>query len=185
MDKAALRERLLAARRALSDEFRQRLGARIQERVLSSPVWETARCLGCYLALPDEVPTQRLIVAALAQNKTIAAPVILPGSDHMSYRRFDTLAELRPGPFGILQPLQGQEVPSEAINFLLVPGVGFDLQGYRLGYGRGYFDRFLTGYAGYSLGIAFEVQIVAALPVSLHDRPVRQVLTEERSIFAA
>jgi 5-formyltetrahydrofolate cyclo-ligase len=181
MDKASLRRRLLSARRALTSEDRARRGDRIRAAVLGLRIWEEARTLGGYLSLPDEVPTRELLNLAREQGKRIAAPVILEAEGRMEFRGFRDWSELRPGPLGILQPVSGTPVSPSELDLVLVPGVGFDLRGNRLGYGKGYFDGFLAGYAGWSLGLAFEMQIVERVPVGAHDRAVRQVLTELRS----
>lgn len=181
MTKAALRQKLLAARRELTPEDRNRFGQEIQKSVFASKAWATARCIGCYVSLADEAPTQLLLTQALAEKKIVTAPVVLSAGDNLVFRRFAHPSELTLGPMKIFQPLRGEAVSPEKIDLLIVPGVAFDLRGYRLGYGRGYYDRFLSIYSGWSLGLAFEIQMVNRLPFSAHDQPVRQVLTELRN----
>lgn len=185
MDKAALRQRLLAARRALTTEDRTLRGERIRTSLLGTQVWTSARTLGCYLSLADEVSTWPLLASAWEQGKRVAVPVLLSKDLGLEFRELRDDTGLRPGPLGILQPVSGRLVPPAELDLVLVPGVGFDLNRHRLGFGGGYFDRFLSGYTGWSLGLAFEVQVVDRLPVSTHDRAVDQVQTEDRTWSAS
>jgi 5-formyltetrahydrofolate cyclo-ligase len=179
MDKALLRQRLQTARSALTVAERQRYGQAISAALFALPVWQAANLVACYLSLPDEVPTQPVIQAAWRAGKRVAAPVTNLSSGDLTFHSFRSPEELRAGPLGILQP-NGNPVPLEQIDLMVVPGVGFDLKGNRLGFGRGFYDRVLTAYRGPSIGLAFEVQLVTELPVTPRDRPVDQVLTEQR-----
>lgn len=179
MNKIEIRRRLLAARRALSPADRSLFGHRIAERIAAMPAWRAADCIGCYLSLPDEVPTLELIQQALSAGKTVAAPVTHWQEKRLTFQRVRNLSEMDLGPMGILQP-RGETMAPEKIDLMLVPGVGFDLKGFRLGYGQGFYDRYLADYPGPTLGLAFDLQIVPELPVSGTDVPVRQIATEVR-----
>lgn len=182
MTKAEMRQHLLTVRRRLDPSQRESAGLRIQDTVAALPRWRTAKVVGVYLALPDEVPTAECIRLARSQGKTVVSPVISLDRSRMHFYAWESTADLEPGPMGILQPKPIHLVRPEAIQMMLVPGVGFDLKGYRIGYGKGYYDRYLAGSAAWRLGLAFDAQIVPALPVGSHDCPMDCVVTETRLI---
>ncbi len=182
--KTTIREKLLQARRALKPETRRSLSRRIAAQTLSLPEWSSSRCIGIYLSLPDEVSTAGLVYAAISAGKTLAAPVVNLKIRSLVFRRFNKPDDLRPGPLGISQPINGTVIIPEKIDLLIIPGVGFDLNCHRLGYGKGFYDRFLPECPGFRLGLAFDVQLIASLPITPQDQPLHRVLTEKRCLSA-
>lgn len=182
MNKTDLRRKFLLARRALSPFHRRAYSARIQRRVLSHPAWNRARTLGAYLSLPDEVVTHRLVKQALSLGKQLAAPVVNQAKNIMHFQRIDHQTPLQPGALGILEPRDSRTVSAEDLDLLLIPGVGFDESGFRLGFGKGYFDRFLQGCRAFRMGLAYEAQLTPALPASPWDVPMDCIITEKRII---
>lgn len=87
---------------------------------------------------------------------------------------------MQPGPLGILQPPRDHWLAPETLDMLLVPGVGFDLSGRRLGYGGGFYDRYLANFRGITLGLAYDLQILNQLPAEAHDQLLQMLLTESR-----
>jgi len=162
---------------------RNRLGSLITERVLELQEWKTARIIACYLSLPDEVPTDALVHLALAAGKSIVVPIAHLKEHYLSFHPLPSLSAVIPGPLGIRQPeVALEEIRPEQIDVIIVPGVGFDAHGYRLGYGGGFYDRYLAHCRAESVGLAFEVQMVPILPTAPNDRPVARVITESRML---
>jgi len=166
-DKTALRRRFLEARRALGRRSVV-LGDEVQRALLDDDVFRRAGSVMIYLAFRGEVPTGLVLEAALAQGKVVAAPVTLKEERRLVPLRLEGLAaELRPGAYGILEPEPSlcRPVPPEDIDLVVVPGVAFDARGGRLGYGGGYYDRFLrgdaAGEAGHPAGPADGIETVA------------------------
>ena len=182
MPKTDLRRKFLLARRALSHWHRRAFSARIQRRVMSHPAWKRARALGTYLSLPDEVVTHTLVQQAWSLGKHLAAPVVNQAKNIMHFHRLDHQTPLQPGALGILEPQDSPPVSCEALDLLLIPGVGFDESGFRLGFGKGYFDRFLRSCKAFRMGLAYEAQLTPALPVSSWDVPMDCIITEKRII---
>jgi 5-formyltetrahydrofolate cyclo-ligase len=178
--KDSLRTELLKARRALSTDTRQQQSDVIQQRVLSLPAWLGAKTIGIYLSLPDEVSTYFLFQAAQTSGKTLAVPRLDRLRHRLEFHHYLGKSDLSPGPLGILQPTTLNLIDPKNLDAIILPGVGFDLLCNRLGFGGGYFDRFLADYAGHTLGLAFEVQIVVVIPTEVFDRRVDQVVTESR-----
>lgn len=182
MHKTDLRRKFLLARRALSHFHRRAFSARIQQRVMSHPAWKQAHALGTYLSLPDEVVTHTLVQQAWSLGKQLAAPVVNQAKNIMRFHRIDHQTPLQPGALGILEPRDSQTVSAEDLDLLLIPGVGFDESGFRLGFGRGYFDRFLQSCKAFRMGLAYEAQLTPALPASTWDVPMDCIVTEKRII---
>lgn len=178
--KAALR-REVATRLAGLDAPAAREGAdRVAERVLGLPEIAAARGVLCCLSFGSEIDTRRLIDRLLASGREVYVP-----RAGRSRRLF-----LHPFPcplktlsFGLEQPLPAApQLPPEevdrAVDAALILGLAYDHRGYRLGYGAGYFDRFLAGRTFPKIGLAYELQRVAELPVEPHDVAMSMVVTE-------
>jgi 5-formyltetrahydrofolate cyclo-ligase len=120
-----------------------------------------------------------LIRALLARGTRVYVPKI--ERRVMGWVPIASLEELRTGHFGVPEPEASPEGDPPSAAPVVVPGLAFTPAGYRLGYGGGYFDRFLAVHRGPSVGVAFECQVTAQLPVEPHDVPVKYLVTEERS----
>jgi len=177
---------LLARRDAEPD--RPAKSRAIAARVLELPECRSARSVASYVGVKDEVATADLLERLLAEGKTVAVPW-RPGRD-LEFTVITGLRDLAPAPFGLLEPSEAirvfpdRRVVPGNIDLLLVPGVGFDRAGGRLGHGRGYYDRFLRqcGSAAARVGLAFECQLVDRIPMGPGDEPVDVVVTE-RSLY--
>jgi len=186
-DKAELRRTFLGFRLGLGD-LASALGAEAQERLLGQAVFDEARAVMVYLAFRGEVPTSRIMEEALAAGKIVCAPVtLLTERRLLALRLRGGFAELRPGPYGIMEPDPSRCEPFAVggLDLVVVPGVAFDATGGRLGYGGGYYDRFLTGDAisAVRVALAFEVQISPEpLPLDPYDAQMDLVCTEKRII---
>lgn len=179
-DKKALRTRHLALRRALSEEAWRTGSARILERAAALPEVADASAILVYVAVRDnEVNTQPFIRSALVAGREIWVPVTYP-KGRMTWSRLEAFDELSPAAFGLLEPqgdaLREGDPPPESV--VLVPGLAFDRTGARIGFGGGYFDRFLAGFPGFKAGLAFDVQLTEGLPVEPHDVRMDAVVTE-------
>jgi len=180
----------LQEKRAYRREVRERLrgcdagrlhrwSLEIQRRVLRLRVYQEAAGVAAYMALPDEVSTA-LILADCTQR---GRPLWLPAATEHGYRFLPWAAgqPLVEGPRGILQPPAETPDTQESPALILVPGLAFDLQGHRIGHGAGIYDRLLAAEHGYRLGIAFSLQLFAAVPSGAHDAHLHGILTERET----
>ena len=129
----------------------------------------------------SEPPTDTLIEACLAAGKRVALPRCL-GAGEMQFYEIDSLEQLQAGAFGIREPLQDRPKVTDfdVFSFCVVPGLAFDCFGGRLGYGGGYYDRFLATYGGHTAALAYEATVSAeALPRQAYDRVVEWLITEK------
>lgn len=182
MPKRSIREQLLSERKRIAPEVCRELSQGIQSRLVATKQFEHARSIALYSPILNEVETSEVAVVALRQGKRLLYPKV--AGTYMDFVSVDDLAELRPGCFGVLEPEGGAVVPLLDIDLLVVPGVAFDLAGHRLGYGKGYYDRILDDGPDLleTIGLAYDFQVVACLPVEGHDRPLAQLITERRHL---
>jgi 5-formyltetrahydrofolate cyclo-ligase len=183
--KAPLREALLAARRALPSQERLTRSSRIARRVAELPAFVRARTIGLYSPMGAEVDTAELVLLAASAGKRIAYPRIASGERRLAYAECacDLLVD---GPLRTREPPSAAPlVPLDELDLVVVPGVAFDARGRRLGRGRGYYDATLAALprGAARVGLAFELQIVDAIPEEPHDAPLDAVVTEERILF--
>ncbi len=176
--KSSIRQQLQSARRLMSLEQKKAASEHITQTLMATAQWKGARSVGCYLAMPEEVATVGLVQAGISEGKSMSAPVVSGKNQPMTFYRLTPHQILEQGPMGIWQPPQDHPVKPESIELLIVPAVGFDRAGYRIGYGGGFYDRFLAHFHGWTIGVGFDCQLVDSLPVHTHDRPIQMLITE-------
>jgi 5-formyltetrahydrofolate cyclo-ligase len=180
MPKRLIREKLLAARRHCSAETCLTLSGLIQARFLLGDAYRQAGCIGLYSPLLNEVQTELVARRCLADEKRLVYPRVT--GEELQFVEVFSHEELSPGAFGIPEPSGQGVVALEDLDVLVIPGVGFDLSGHRLGYGKGYYDRALaSALPGLErVGFAYEFQVVERLPAADHDCRLTQLVTEQR-----
>ncbi|PLY00185.1 MAG: 5-formyltetrahydrofolate cyclo-ligase [Desulfuromonas sp.] len=178
MPKVSLRDRLLKQRQSLSLQDCERLSLRAQENLLATPEFAAARRVALYSPIRNEVRTEQLFAAAKRARKQVVFPRMQ--GDHLEFFPVASLDELRRGTMGVLEPHGGIEVALPDLDLMVLPGVGFDLQGHRLGYGRGFYDRVLgaTPRRPLLVGLGFELQVVEQLPRESHDVQIDLMVSE-------
>jgi 5-formyltetrahydrofolate cyclo-ligase len=135
------------------------------------------KMVGVYRALPSECGTAALVAALEARGVPCCYPIVMPGERELSFRR--SVGVFVSGSLGVEEPT-GSAVSLEEIELMVVPAIAVDLGGNRLGRGKGYYDATLARFAGLSVALVFEAQLVQQVPLGIHDRPVRAVCTESR-----
>jgi 5-formyltetrahydrofolate cyclo-ligase len=189
MSKRVLRSRLLAQRRSMPpDEALQRSLA-VQDRVREVPGWASMRTVLVYLPFQNEVDTWELIHELWGRGVQTLAPCCRPDCPgEMDLYSFRSVQDLRPGAYTIPEPdpQHCALVDPQTCECILIPGVGFDRQGFRLGFGGGYYDRLLArvGPKTRTIGLAYDYQILDALPRDTHDQSVQVVCTDKEEIWA-
>jgi 5-formyltetrahydrofolate cyclo-ligase len=187
-DKSEIRKRILQARNAMTQEEIAAGSFAIVKRLVDLEEIRRASTLMVYLAFGSEVLTDGLILWGWGEGKRIAVPLCRPESRELTACRIDGFDELGSGHYGIREPKAGfiRPVPRGEIEAVVVPAVAFDRRGYRVGYGGGYYDRFLPeAPQAARIGAAFARQIVAAIPVDPYDVTVECVVTEAEIIIPA
>lgn len=180
--KSTIRAQVSAARQRLGASERTASAQAIAARLTALAEYQQARCVGLYAATPDEVATDLICDHALRARKQVCYPrVSNPAQCQMDFFAVHSRDELTPGFHNILEPKPGSTpVSPHDIDCICVPGVAFDRHGHRLGQGAGYYDRWLAGYTGERVGLAYECQVVDELPTNTQDQHVQYVVTEQR-----
>lgn len=180
--KAELRKFYIAKRDQMSANQRSEKTRQINQWLLRQSEFNNAQTVGFYCAFGSEVDTTKMMKTALGLGKKIFLPTINPKDKTMTYSEHDgNLDNLACNFYGILEPL-GPPQDSRILDLIIVPGVAFDKHGWRLGYGAGYYDRFLKQVEAKTIGIVFSEQIHSALPVGKYDMPVDIVITDKRCL---
>lgn len=189
--KRALRAHFKRVRRELGEAGRAAADARIEANVLALPAFAESEVLLTYLDFGPEVRTRGIIQAAWDAGKVVALPWCVPGSHEMRWCRVTSFDALVRSSLGVEEPVPGganeQPLDTGQRMLALVPGLTFDANGYRLGYGGGFYDTFLPGFRGVSVGLCREVALSrdlrAAGVIDEHDLPVDLVVTETTPQF--
>jgi 5-formyltetrahydrofolate cyclo-ligase len=154
---------------------------RLCERLRGITVWQRATAVLLFAPLVDEPDITPLIGEAWSAGKSVAMPRFNAGAESYEAAKLAGPHELQPGRFGAREPTAGcPSISLKQLDFILVPGIAFDLVGRRLGRGKGFYDRLLAEVLGHKCGVAFDVQIVAELPEEPHDVRVDSILTPTR-----
>lgn len=180
--KEALRKRLAALRRSLSAEARAERARLACALLCAEPAFQAARSVLAYAPLRFELDPGPLLDQAWAQGKTVALPRVIPDSGALALHVFQAGDVLEESGFAVREPLpSAPEIDPDAIDLVLVPALSFDARGYRLGYGKGFYDRLLPRLGrAQRVGLAFELSLLPEIPNEEHDVPVHCVVTEKR-----
>jgi 5-formyltetrahydrofolate cyclo-ligase len=186
-EKRVLRKKFLEIRDRLSTDQISRMSSRVKDLLLKLPEFKSASLIMFYVSFRSEVETLKMIEEALSLGKRIVVPATNLVQKELEAFPIKDLKDLEPGAYGILEPKK-QLKPAllEKLELAIVPGCVFDLKGFRLGYGKGYYDKFLQKVRPGvpSVGLAFELQIVSEIPnIEAYDIPVDKIVTEKRVIF--
>lgn len=178
--KAELRKKILQEMKTLSQEQKRAMDRALTERFLHHPFYQEAKNIATYLSFPHEFQTQELIEQALKDGKKVLIPKTYPKGrmDFVVYHP----QQLVKTSFGLLEPQGDLEVvePSQ-IDLIHVPGLAFTTEGYRIGYGGGYYDRYLEHFAGHTMSTIYPCQ-VQEFNSENHDIPVQEVLIYEGNL---
>jgi 5-formyltetrahydrofolate cyclo-ligase len=182
--KTVLRQQLGERLAALDPDEARVAAGRVHERLLARPEVARARRIFACLSFGHEIDTWALVERLLASGRTVYVPRADPRDGQLHLHEYP--CELRTLSFGLRQPPRrlpelNREAIDGTIDVALVLGLGFDRRGYRLGYGSGYFDRFLARRPFPAVGLAYDAQLIERLPEEPHDVPMRVVVTDKGS----
>jgi 5-formyltetrahydrofolate cyclo-ligase len=184
MSKEILRNQVLGILNNINRTEHLKKSLEITNRVLASDEFRSADTIGITISRYPEVDTRPLIEAAWAAGKRIAVPKCIHATREMDFRLITSYDSLETVYMGLLEPITDETVSvgKKGIDLQIVPGVVFSDEGYRIGFGGGYYDRYMSDYNGATLSLAFVTQTSHRIPIENHDIPVDRIITEENEI---
>lgn len=184
MSKEILRDQVLGALNNINRPEHLRKSLEITKRVLLSNEFQSADTIGITISRYPEVDTRPLIEAAWVAGKRIAVPKCIHATRKMDFRLITSYESLETVYMDLFEPITDvtQSVNKDEIDLQIVPGVVFSNEGYRIGFGGGYYDRYMSDYNGATLSLAFAIQTSHRIPVEGHDIAVSKIVTEEKEI---
>lgn len=186
--KQTLRRRISALRSAMTDEEWQKKSGIIRNRLLSCERWQQSRHIALYYSKDKEVDTKELIQQGWQEGKSIYLPKSYPQKKTMTFYRLTSFDQLAVAYYGLHEPIPGKSAPLsvEDLELVIVPGLVFDRSGYRIGYGGGFYDRFLATlpHNVYKVSLAFQFQVLQneAVPRDVFDVAMDRIFTEKEDI---
>ncbi|WP_277713613.1 5-formyltetrahydrofolate cyclo-ligase [Bacillus atrophaeus] len=182
--KTQLRKAVKEQLSAVSDIEWLQKSAIIHQRLFSLQEWQEAQTIAVTISRGQEIPTGPLIQQAWEEGKQVCIPKCFPDTRDMQFRTYKDGDQLETVYVGLQEPIteKNAEVKSSDIDVMIVPGVCFDHDGYRIGYGGGYYDRYLEGYNGSTVSLLLSCQLVASIPRMPHDIPVKKLITDNKIV---
>ena len=179
--KKEIRERLIHMRSELSPGSREKKTAAVTGRILALTWFQKAETIYSYIDCKGEIGTRAVIQEAFRLGKRVAVPRVL--EDHMEFYYIRSLKEVEPGTFQILEPVT-QDMADGSEGLMLLPGIAFDKNRNRIGYGKGYYDRYLTNNRNLkTVAIAFDLQIIDQIDADAWDIKPDCLITEKKQIM--
>lgn len=181
MDKKQIRSSAIQTLKNFSEDEKQKVEQKLTKNLLSSNLWNQAKTIGITMAQGFEWDTKMIIEAAWNQNKIIAVPKCSPSEKKLTFYQLKTFDQLEVVYYNLLEPKPEKSaiVDKTSIDLLVVPGLCFDEKGYRVGFGGGYYDRFLADYSNETVSLIHTSQLVNEVPSENFDIPVNHLITEK------
>jgi len=183
MPKSSIRRTILAHRRSLSEEQFRSASFVIQRSFLETEEFRRARGVVVYASIHKEVDTEEIVRVSLESGKKVAFPAVVHHG--LVFREVSELSSLKRGTFGIMEPCSThRHFELEEADIFVVPGIAFDLQGHRIGYGKGYYDKALHRLEGQGklVGLCYDFQLVDRIAGEPHDVKMDLILSEKRVV---
>ena len=177
--KKELRQTVLNQMKKLAGKEKEQADSWLTQHLLSSAAYQKAQVIATYLSMPHEVSTAAFIEQAQLDGKRVLVPKTY-GQGRMIFVDFDG-NRLQKSSFGLMEPTSEEAVDKTEIDLIHVPGVVFNAQGFRIGYGGGYYDRYLADYTGASISTIYAVQQAEFTP-SQHDIAVKELIIYETNL---
>lgn len=179
MEKKEIRKNILNNLKILTEDYIKDSEEIIYRKLFSDEIFNNAKCVALTIPFGTEINTYPVIEYLFKNNKVVCSPICIKETREMIFYKFEKIEELVDGYYGIKTPLEIKEniVKKEDIDLILVPGVAFDKNNYRIGFGGGYYDRYLKDFEGNTISLAFKEQIIDKVPTDKYDLPVQKIIT--------
>jgi len=180
-NKERIRKAMIAARSQIEEAERVEISAQLQQQLYQTDLWENAQTIGVYLSVGKEWDTRNIVDQALDSGKNIVVPKTIPDTKELLFYQLDDPSQTVAAPFGLEEPdiEKTTLIDKKAIDLLIVPGLVFTRNGYRIGFGGGYYDRFLANFTQPTVSLVHTNQIIDTFPIESFDIPVNYLVTEQ------
>ena len=178
-EKSGLRKVLLEKRDVTSYDFIKLSSQKIHNKLKQIEIFRAARKIACYFPIGSEVKTQDIMQELLGDGKEVYLPKV--DDNNMIFRKITELGDLEKGNFDIMEPKENCP-KTDDVEILLVPTVGITRAGIRLGYGHGFYDRYLSSSKAKTISLTYSKQIVKSIPFTEKDIKIDWIVTEEETI---
>ncbi|MCI1858394.1 MAG: 5-formyltetrahydrofolate cyclo-ligase [Sporolactobacillus sp.] len=181
--KKQLRKQMLKRLGDMSMELFKKKCARIRGMLFASMIWKRSTRIAITISVHREVETTAIITKAWAEGKVVAVPKCDSIHKALTFYKIESFRQLEFGFSGLMEPKPAETAPmaADALDLVIVPGIAFDHQGNRIGYGGGYYDRFLADYKGETLSLLLEEQLLGYIPAEPFDIKIRHLITDSAS----
>lgn len=156
----------------------------VSKKLSSLKLYNDCDTILCYASLEDEISTDRIIANALKDGKIVALPYCIDNEGNMEFYLINSLDDLKIGTFGVREPdiNKCKKLSPNENALIIVPALCFDKRGYRIGYGKGYYDKYLQNHPLISVGLCYNSLVFNEIPSSEYDAPVNYIITESQII---
>ncbi|HHX7181082.1 5-formyltetrahydrofolate cyclo-ligase [Bacillus cereus group sp. BY128LC] len=180
-EKLCLRKQIIEHMNSLSKERYTTLSEQIAFSLYAQKEWTEAKTIGITLSMENEVNTYSIIEKAWEEGKKVVVPKCNKETRTMSFRQISNFDQLETVYMNLREPIPAltEEVNADEIDLQIVPGVAYTERGERIGYGGGYYDRYLMHYKGKTLSLAYSFQMVDHIPIEPFDKNVEKIITEK------
>ena len=179
VEKARLRKQFLDARDALSLDFIKITSKEIQDNLRKVDFFRTAKTIGAYYSIGSEVRTQDILQEILNAGKELALPKVV--KNDLVFKKISSFSELEQGSYSIMEPKDRCETVKD-LNVIIVPAIALTKDGFRLGYGFGYYDRYLHGKKSMTIALSYAKQVIKSFPHDDNDVKINVIVTEDKVI---
>ncbi|MGI0087323.1 MAG: 5-formyltetrahydrofolate cyclo-ligase [Nitrosotalea sp.] len=180
VEKARLRKQLLDGRDGLSLDFINIASNKIRDNLRKVQHYRNAASIGIYFAVGSEVRTQDIMQEILNSGKDLSLPRV--EKNDLVFKKISSFSDLEMGNFSVMEPKERCETVKR-LDVILVPAIALTRDGYRLGYGFGYYDRYLDGKRSHKIALSYSKQVVKAMPHDSHDIRMDCIVTEDKIIY--
>lgn len=182
--KQLIRRDIITKRSAQKGDVKQEKDKDIRKKLLSMPEFGKSSIILFYVSIRGEVKTDDLISEALGKGKRVLVPFVDLEKEEMMISEIKDLNELEKGAFGIPEPKNPKEFPIDKIDLVIVPGVAFDRRGNRIGFGTGFYDKFLSRLPKETpfIALAYDFQVLREIPKGKDDVKIDKIITETETI---
>ncbi|SHO47070.1 5-formyltetrahydrofolate cyclo-ligase [Nitrosotalea sinensis] len=181
VEKSRLRKQILDARDSLSLDFIKIASSKIRDNLRKIDFYRQSTSIGVYYSIGSEVQTHELIQEFFNQGKEVALPRV--EKNDIIFKKITSMSDLEMGSFSVMEPKEKCETVKK-LDVILVPAIALTRDGYRLGYGFGFYDRYLHGKKSKKIGLAYAKHILKSFPHDDHDIKMDCIVTEDSVIYA-